>query len=123
MRPNFISLGTAFAALGIGLGAFGAHALRGQIGEAQLSLWETATRYWLVGSLGLALFGVWCSKFQHGRPSQWPGWLLLTGSVLFSASLFALALGAPRILGAVTPLGGLGLIAGFFGFAWVARSS
>ena len=119
MRANFVSLGAACAALGIGFGAFGAHALRGQLGEAELGIWETATRYWLVGSLGMALFGVWSLKHEQ---SPLPGWLLFVGSVLFSASLFALALGAPRILGAVTPFGGLGLIAGFLSFAWAARA-
>jgi uncharacterized membrane protein YgdD (TMEM256/DUF423 family) len=119
MKANFVSLGAACAALGIVLGAFGAHALRGKIGESELALWETATRYWLVGALGTTLFGL----FQAGRErSSWPGVLLLVGSTLFSASLCALALGGPRVIGAVTPLGGLGMIAGFLSFAWVARS-
>ncbi|MES1178800.1 MAG: DUF423 domain-containing protein [Myxococcales bacterium] len=121
MKANFVSLGAVCAALGIGMGAFGAHALRGQIGEPQLGLWETATRYWLVGSLGLVVFGVWSGNREPSAAASWAGWLLLGGSVLFSASLFALALGAPRILGAVTPLGGLGLIMGFLSFAWAAH--
>jgi uncharacterized membrane protein YgdD (TMEM256/DUF423 family) len=118
MKANFISLGAACAALGVGLGAFGAHGLRGLVGEAQLALWETATRYWLVGSLGMLLFGVFQGRRETGTA---PGWLLLSGSTLFAASLYALALGAPRALGAITPLGGLGLIAGFLSFAWTAR--
>ena len=118
MKPNFISLGAACAALGVGLGAFGAHGLRGMIGEAQLGWWETGTRYWLVGALGISLFGVFRGKRDT---SALPGWLLLVGSVLFAGSLYAMALGAPRAFGALTPLGGLGLIAGFVGFAWVAR--
>ena len=118
MRANFITIGAACAALGVGLGAFGAHALRGNIAEAQLGLWEPATRYWLTGSLGMTLFGLWQTKREQ---SAWPGWLLLGGSVLFSFSLYALALGAPRVLGAITPFGGLGLISGFLGFAWAAR--
>src|SRR3954468_24452991 len=118
MKPNFVSLGAVCAAVGVGLGAFGAHGLRGVIGDAQLGLWETATRYWLVGALGMAVFGV----SQGGRAqSSLPGWLLLLGSTLFAASLYALALGAPRAVGAITPLGGLGLIAGFLSFAWAAR--
>jgi uncharacterized membrane protein YgdD (TMEM256/DUF423 family) len=119
MRANFVSIGASCGALGIALGAFGAHALRGRVGEAELGLWETATRYWLVGALGMVLFGLWQGKREQ---SALPGFLLLLGSLLFSASLYALALGAPRLLGAVTPLGGLGLIAGFVSFAWAARS-
>lgn len=118
MRANFISLGAACAALGVGLGAFGAHGLRSIVGSAQLALWETGTRYFLVGALGLLLFGIFQGKRQT---SAAPGWLLLVGSTLFAGSLYAMALGAPRALGAVTPLGGLGLIAGFLGFAWAAR--
>ena len=119
MRPNFICIGAVAAAIGIGTGAFGAHGLRGVIGAAELSLWDTGTRYWLIGSLGMLLFGL----FQGKRDvSAVPGWLLLAGSLLFSVSLYALALGAPRALGAVTPFGGLGLMAGFLSFAWVARS-
>jgi uncharacterized membrane protein YgdD (TMEM256/DUF423 family) len=118
MRPNFVSLGAACAALGVGLGAFGAHGLRGVVGEAQLGWWETGTRYFLVGALGIGLFGVFQDK--HARSAA-PGWLLLLGSTLFAGSLYALALGAPRAIGAFTPFGGLGLIAGFLSFAWTAR--
>lgn len=118
MKPNFVSIGAACAALGIALGAFAAHALRGAVSEAALALWETGTRYWLVGALGMLLFGL----FQSKRPtSAAPGWLLLAGSALFAFSLYALALGGPRAIGAVTPLGGLCLMAGFSSFAWLAR--
>ncbi|HET7544679.1 MAG TPA: DUF423 domain-containing protein [Polyangiaceae bacterium] len=118
MKPNFISVGAACAALGVALGAFGAHGLRGVLGDAQLGWWETATRYWLIGALGIGLFGLFQRKHET---SDAPGWLLLLGSTLFAASLYAMALGAPRAIGAVTPLGGLGLITGFASFAWVAR--
>jgi len=118
MKANFIGLGAVCAALGVGMGAFGAHGLRGTIGEAQLGWWETATRYLLVGALGMGLFGLFQDK--HGKSAA-PGWLLLVGSALFAGSLYALALGAPRVVGAITPFGGLGLIAGFLSFAWTAR--
>jgi uncharacterized membrane protein YgdD (TMEM256/DUF423 family) len=120
MKANFVSIGAASAALGILLGAFGAHGLHGVVGEAGLAVWETATRYWLVGALGMVLFGLFRSGHERER-SPWPGFLLLGGSTLFSASLYALALGAPGVIGAVTPFGGLGLMAGFLSFAWSAR--
>ena len=119
MRANFVSVGAVCAAIGVGLGAFGAHALRGHLGEAELALWETATRYWFVGSLGMVVFGSWRAQ---RTVADLPGWLLLVGSSLFSISLYALALGAPRAVGIVTPFGGLGLIAGFLAFAWLARA-
>jgi uncharacterized membrane protein YgdD (TMEM256/DUF423 family) len=118
MKANFISIGAGCAALGVVLGAFGAHALHDSVGEAGLALWETATRYWFIGALGMLGFGL----FQGQRQSSpLPGFLLLLGSTLFSLSLYALALGAPRILGALTPFGGLALILGFSSFAWAAR--
>jgi uncharacterized membrane protein YgdD (TMEM256/DUF423 family) len=119
VKPNFVSLGAGSAALGVALGAFGAHALRGKVDPAGLMLWETATRYWFIGSLGTLLFGLFQQKSSHG---SWPGWLLLSGSALFSGSLYAMALGAPRAFGAITPFGGAGLIAGFVCFALAARS-
>lgn|SRR5450432_236220 len=129
MKPNFVMIGATCAALGIALGAFGAHALRGQIAPAELGLWETATRYWLVGSLGMLLFGVYRRTRELGAtptsqpaPSAAAGWLLLGGSILFAGSLYGLALGAPRFLGVVTPFGGAGLIAGFTCFALSART-
>ena len=119
MKPNFVSIGAGCAALGVALGAFGAHSLRASLGQTQLALWETATRYWFVGSLGMLGFGL----FRERRPGgSLSGLFLLCGSVLFSASLYALALGAPRVVGAITPFGGAGLIAGFICFSLCARA-
>jgi len=114
VKPNFVGIGAACAALGVGLGAFGAHALRSRVGPVELSLWETATRYFFIGAFGMVLFGLFRRTSPRGALS---GWLLLGGSTLFAGSLYALSLGAPRILGAVTPFGGAGLIAGFICFA------
>jgi uncharacterized membrane protein YgdD (TMEM256/DUF423 family) len=113
VKPNFVSIGAGSAALGVALGAFGAHALRGVVGPAQLALWETATRYWFIGAFGMLLFGLFSGKSTRSAA----GWLLFGGSALFAGSLYALALGAPRAVGAVTPFGGAGLIAGFVCFA------
>ena len=119
MKPNFVSIGAACAALGVALGAFGAHELRSRVGAPELALWETATRYWFIGSLGMLGFGLFRERRPGGSIS---GLLLLAGSVLFSASLYGLALGAPRPLGVVTPFGGALLIAGFICFALCARA-
>jgi uncharacterized membrane protein YgdD (TMEM256/DUF423 family) len=114
MRPNFVSIGAACAALGVALGAFGAHALKSRLDPAEFALWETATRYFFYGAFGQLLFGLFQ---QRVGGSALPGWLLLAGSLLFAGSIYGLALGAPRLLGVVTPFGGLALIAGFLGFA------
>ena len=90
-----------------------------RLDERALALWETAARYLMYGGFGMTLLGI------VGR--QWPrpgfegaAWSLLLGTVVFSGTVVALALGGPRWLGAVTPLGGVLLIAGFLLFAWTA---
>ena len=99
------------AALAVALGAFGAHALRGRLDVAAMATFETAVRYQLVHALAAAL-----AADRAGRPDSFgarAGALFMTGIVLFSGSLYVLALGGPRIAGAVTPLGGLAFMAGW----------
>jgi uncharacterized membrane protein YgdD (TMEM256/DUF423 family) len=114
------SLGAGGAALGVGLGALGAHALAG-LPAKQLAFWQTATQYLFVASFGTMLAGL-VARPQPG--ARGPASLLLAGALLFSGTLYAMALGAPRWLGMITPVGGLSLLAGFawLGFAaWRAR--
>jgi uncharacterized membrane protein YgdD (TMEM256/DUF423 family) len=118
--PNFVALAAVLAALGVALGAFGAHGLQRVASREELGLWETATRYWLVEALGLFGFGL----FRLLRPgSALPGWLMLAGALVFSGTLYAMALGGPRWLGAVTPFGGLFIIAGWLTLAFSARQN
>jgi uncharacterized membrane protein YgdD (TMEM256/DUF423 family) len=106
-------------------GAFGAHALKGQLSAERLQLWDTAVRYHFYQALGLIGVGLTLRLLEGG--SSWPraagalraaAVLIVSGLVLFSGSLYALALGAPRPLGALTPLGGLAWIAAWLLFAW-----
>ncbi len=116
---NWLFLGALGGALGIIAGAFGAHALAARLAPHDLQLWETAARYLMYGSFALALVGL--AGAQGGRRGiAGAGWCLLLGSALFSGTVFGLALGGPRWLGAVTPVGGLLMITGFFVFAWAA---
>jgi uncharacterized membrane protein YgdD (TMEM256/DUF423 family) len=109
---NPFALGAFTAALGILLGAFGAHALSA-LPAANLAWWNTGTHYLLVAAMGMMLQGV----FERSRLTLFcPTTALVLGVVLFSGSLYALTLGAPRWMGLVTPLGGLSLVAGF---AWM----
>jgi uncharacterized membrane protein YgdD (TMEM256/DUF423 family) len=110
-RVNTLAVGFFTVGLGILLGAFGAHGLR-DLGAELLGFWATATLYHFIGGFGLVALGL----LQLVRPvATWPGIALLIGIVSFSGSLYAMTLGAPRILGAVTPVGGTALIVGFFG--------
>jgi uncharacterized membrane protein YgdD (TMEM256/DUF423 family) len=107
------AVGAALAALGVLLGAFGAHALSRLPAQA-LGWWHTATQYLFVAAFGIMLGGL---AFRDWSLLRSPGVALLAGVLLFSGSLYAMALGAPRWLGMITPLGGLSLIAGF---VWLA---
>jgi uncharacterized membrane protein YgdD (TMEM256/DUF423 family) len=106
----------ALGATGVVLGAFGAHALRPALDAAGTrEVWETASRYQLLHAVALVGFAGWlrASPAPPGRAATWAVGLWAAGTLLFSGSLYALALGGPRWFGPVTPLGGASLIAGW----------
>jgi uncharacterized membrane protein YgdD (TMEM256/DUF423 family) len=107
----FAMLAAVFGALGVLLGAFGAHALRGQLDDAGLQAWHTAVEYQFWHAL--ALLAVSLSSAVEPRWRRASGVAFVIGIILFCGSLYALALGAPRIVGTLTPIGGLALIAGW----------
>ncbi|HEX7499600.1 MAG TPA: DUF423 domain-containing protein [Polyangia bacterium] len=109
LSVNAFALGAFTAALGVLLGAFGAHALSA-LPAANLGWWHTGTQYLFVAATGMMLHGLF---ERTGRTILCPSSALVLGTLLFSGSLFAMALGAPRWLGMITPLGGLSLVAGF----------
>jgi len=114
----WILTGAAWGFLGVGLGAFGAHGLRATPSSTQaIGWWQTATLYHLIHALALMAVGL--VQLQGPRVAL-AGWAFLLGSLVFSGTLYAMALGAPRWLGAVTPVGGLGMMAGWLLLAWRA---
>jgi uncharacterized membrane protein YgdD (TMEM256/DUF423 family) len=110
----------AFAALlmavGIGIGALGAHALRDVLTERQLQSLHTAVYYQVFNALALLLMGGWMRDGRTGF--AWPVRLLGSGVVLFSGSIYLMLAGAPSPLGLITPVGGVLLIAGWLLLAW-----
>lgn len=98
------------------LGAVGAHALQGKLTPNLLQAYETAVRYHFFHALGLLGIGL-TLRFVDARPVRWAAVLVMLGVVLFSGSLYALAFGAPKPFGVVTPFGGLALIAGWISYA------
>jgi uncharacterized membrane protein YgdD (TMEM256/DUF423 family) len=119
LRRVWIAVAALSGLAAVGLGAFGAHGLRGQIAAEQLASWQTASHYHLLHSvvmLALALHGA-----SSGRSLGASPWLFAAGVALFSGSIYALVLGAPRWLGPLTPLGGLALMAGWTSLLWLAR--
>lgn len=114
----WVTAGAVCCALAIVAGAFGAHGLKSRLDSAELELWETAARYLIYGGFGLVLLGL--ASNALGRPLGSAGFSLLIGSAVFSGTVFALALGGPRWLGAITPIGGALMILGFVLFALAA---
>ena len=109
----FLAFGALLAACAVAIGAFGAHALKAKLAPEALAIYQSGVQYHFWHALGLLAVGLLC---QHLPESDWlraAGWLLAAGVVLFSGSLYALALGAPRGLGVVTPFGGLAFILGW----------
>jgi uncharacterized membrane protein YgdD (TMEM256/DUF423 family) len=109
------AVGAALAGLAVALGAFGAHALRGSIASEALDWWKTGVEYQMWHALAVLALGL--SSLDGARLSAW---LLAGGTVVFSGTLYAMALGAPHWLGAVTPIGGVTMICGWALLVWRA---
>lgn len=115
----FFILGSVFAAMGVGLGAFGAHALRTMLTPEDLAIFEVGVRYQMYHALGL--FAVaWASTQWQAATVSVAGWAFVVGIVIFSGSLYALVLSGQRWLGAITPIGGVAFILGWGLLAWTA---
>jgi uncharacterized membrane protein YgdD (TMEM256/DUF423 family) len=117
MERLFLAMGAALAGLAVAAGAFAAHGLRARLAPDLLVVFETGARYQMYHALGL-LAVAWV--VGRTPAAALAGWLFVAGVVLFSGSLYALALTGTRALGAVAPLGGLAFLAGWFVLAWVA---
>jgi uncharacterized membrane protein YgdD (TMEM256/DUF423 family) len=116
---NALVAGSLLGALGVAAGAFGAHGLKARLTPDKLEVFEVGVRYHLLHALALLAVGLLARHLGHEL--RLPTHLMLWGTVVFSGSLYALALGAPSVLGAITPLGGVALIAGWVALAFAAR--
>lgn len=107
-----VRLAALLLAVGVGLGAFGAHGLRHLVAAERLDTWQTAVDYHLLHALGLLVLGL-AGERVRPRARRWAVGLLVAGVGLFSGSLYLLVLTDQSWLGAVTPLGGVAIIAGW----------
>jgi uncharacterized membrane protein YgdD (TMEM256/DUF423 family) len=114
-RSPLIALGALNGAIAVAAGAFGAHGLRARLEPRALEIFETAARYQMFHALAMVLCGVIAM-----RGAATAGWLFQTGILVFSGSLYALALTDVKVLGAITPLGGVAFLAGWVWLAWTA---
>lgn len=119
MTRLFLTLGAGFAFLAVAAGAFGAHALRARLTPEHLAVFETGARYQMYHALALLAVG-WVAAQRPGDAVTAAGWLFVAGIVLFSGSLYLLALSGVGWLGAVTPLGGAAFLGGWASLAWAA---
>jgi uncharacterized membrane protein YgdD (TMEM256/DUF423 family) len=113
MDRLFLLLGSVLSGLSVALGAFGAHALRERLDERMLANFETGARYQMYHALALLAVAWAVSRFPDSQLPVIAGWLFVAGIVLFSGSLYLMALTGQRWLGAVTPFGGVAFIAGW----------
>jgi uncharacterized membrane protein YgdD (TMEM256/DUF423 family) len=113
MGKSFLIIGSLSGLATVILGAFGAHALEGQLSTQQLTWWHKAVNYQGLHSLALLATGLLALVVTPSGVLKWAGWLFLAGILLFSGSLYALALSGIRGLGMLTPFGGLAFMAGW----------
>ena len=113
MGQTFLTLASTSGLLAVAFGAFGAHALKARLDAYSLGVFETAVQYQFYHSLALLGVGILLLHQPQVALLRSSGWLFLVGMVLFSGSLYILALSGVKWLGAVTPLGGLAFIAGW----------
>lgn len=113
----FLVLGALLSAAAVALGAFGVHGLKGRLAPEMLTVFQTAVQYHVWHGLGVVAVGLAALTLPDGVWLRAAGWLLALGVLLFSGSLYVLALSGERWLGALAPLGGLAFIGGWIALA------
>ena len=122
MERLFFVTGSLFGFFGVLLGAFGTHALKHSMDTSLLMTFETGVRYQMYHAFAL-LAATWAYGKWPGSLLLASGWLFIVGTILFSGSLYLLSLSGIGWLGAITPVGGLALIAGWLCMAWAVRKA
>ncbi|BBB69422.1 membrane protein [Undibacterium sp. YM2] len=116
---SLIAISAILMFTGVAAGAFGAHGLKQMLSADMLAIWQTAVTYQMVHGLGMLALGIMLQQ-QDNTLLRKAAWAMLAGVIIFSGSLYALALTGIRILGAVTPIGGVAFLAGWAMLAWAA---
>jgi uncharacterized membrane protein YgdD (TMEM256/DUF423 family) len=112
---NWSAIASIFLALAVGLGAFGAHGLRDKLDAYSMDVWNKAVLYHFIHGLGMLIASL---MPRTSTVSEYACWALAAGILIFSGSLYVLAITGVRTLGAITPIGGLCFIAGWLLLAW-----
>ncbi len=117
MDRFFFITGSISAFIGVALGAFAAHGLKSKLPAEMFNIFEVGVRYHMYHALAL-LAVAWASSRWPGSSITAAGWLFVLGTIIFSGSLYFLALGGPRWLGAITPIGGIAFLIGWLLLVW-----
>lgn len=121
MLAKYTKIGAIAAMLAVAIGAFGAHGLEDKLTDDMLDVYETGVHYHMFHAIGILLIALLHDRLPGQKHVLWAARLLTAGIVLFSGSLYALALSGLDVLGAITPLGGVAFIAGWICLALAAR--
>ncbi|MFD2372135.1 DUF423 domain-containing protein [Brevibacillus sp. GCM10020057] len=109
----FLMLGSISGFLSVALGAFGAHALKGKLDEYSLGVFHTGVTYQTTHALALVLVALLLKWYPDASGLSWAGWCFAIGTIFFSGSLYALAMSGVKVLGAITPIGGVLFLIGW----------
>jgi uncharacterized membrane protein YgdD (TMEM256/DUF423 family) len=119
---HYLQIASLMMALGISIGAFGAHGLQSYLDEYGISIYNKATSYWFYNTLGLFAIAWIGFVLQDSSKIKWGYYFVLVGTFIFSCSLIILALTHIKWLGAITPIGGTAMIIGWILVFWQLRS-
>jgi len=120
MFKKFLMLGSVNAFLAVTLGAFGAHMLKDRLTADRLDVFQTGVQYQMYHAIALLLIALLSKQFPNNILFRRSGWFLFGGIILFSGSLYVLSLSGIKVLGAITPLGGVAFLIGWFLLFWGA---
>ena len=123
MHRNFLLIGAVLGFLGVAVGAFGAHGLRSRLSPDMLAVFEIGVRYQMYHVFALLVVAAAIGHAGQTRLLMAAGWCFIAGILIFSGSLYALALTGTTALGAITPIGGLGFLIGWACLAFFAAAS
>ncbi|MCZ8524109.1 MULTISPECIES: DUF423 domain-containing protein [Paenibacillus] len=115
MKATFIRIGAVCGFLAVAIGAFGAHMVKNNISEAMFANYQTGVQYHMFHALALVAIGLAAAVLPGQAHLRRAGWAMLAGIVIFSGSLYVMALTNLRVLGAITPIGGLAFL-----FGWIS---